>query len=194
MKREIRYSPGLELRSDGGTAKIRGYAAIFNSLSVDLGGFREKIARGAFANSLSNDVRALVDHDPSRIIGRSKAGTLAMREDAHGLAVTITPPDTSVGRDVVESIRRGDLDQMSFGFRTITDNWHRENGENIRELKAVELFDVSVVSFPAYEGTSVGVRSFWPDGLPEEITQKIKLPSSEERERLRLQVELLRRL
>ena len=177
MKREIRYSPGLEIRAgEDGKEKIRGYAAVFNSLSQDLGGFREKIAPGAFADSLNNDVRALIDHDPARILGRSKAGTLRMKEDEHGLAVEIDPPDTTTGRDVVASIKRGDLSEMSFGFRTITDSWSKENGVQLRELRKVDLFDVSVVAFPAYQETSVSVRALFPEGVPEVIEEHTKEP------------------
>jgi uncharacterized protein len=171
MKREIRFGQKLELRDQpGAMPKIRGYAAVFNALSNPLGGFREKIAPGAFRNAVvKDDVRALVDHDPGKIVGRTKNGTLTLREDQRGLYCEISPADTSVGRDLVESIRRGDLDQMSFGFRVVSDNWSKDqSGEPIRELREVSLFDVSVVSFPAYEETSVSMRSvMFPDGQPE---------------------------
>ena len=181
MKREIRFTPsaGIGLREIGGKELIRGYAAVFNQLSENLGGFREQIRHGAFRSSLSQgrDVRALIDHDSSKIIGRSKSGTLTMREDPHGLYVEIDPPDTTVGRDVVESLRRGDLDQMSFAFRCLTDDWSKRDGENIREVRDLELHDVSVVTFPAYPQTSVSVRSvYWPDGVPEEITARVADP------------------
>lgn len=141
-------------------ARIVGYPAVFNKMSEDLG-FRERILPGEFTKTLADgaDVRALVDHDPGRIIGRSKAGTLKLVENTRGLKAIIKPADTSAGRDIVESIRRGDVDGMSFAFRTIEDRWHKEDGEDVRELVQVELFDVSVVSFPAYLDTSVGLRS-----------------------------------
>ncbi len=154
----------IELRAeDGGDGlpSIRGHAAVFNQKSEDLGGFREIIMPGAFDSALDrgDDVRALVDHDPSKIIGRAKAGTLTLNTDSKGLRVKIMPPDTTVGNDIVESIRRGDVDSMSFGFRTLSDNWRTEDGEEIRELVDLELFDVSPVSFPAYPQTDVAVRS-----------------------------------
>jgi len=140
--------------------KIAGYAAVFNKLSQDLGGFRELIKPGAFAKTIQNaDVRALWNHDPNYVLGRTKSGTLKLEEDETGLYIEIDPPDTQWARDLMESIRRGDVDQMSFGFRTVADSWRTENGETIRELLEVELFDVSPVTFPAYPQTSVGVRS-----------------------------------
>jgi uncharacterized protein len=172
MKREYRANPGLELRQDlGGPLKIRGYAAVFNKLSEPLEGFREMILPGAFKKSITADVRALVGHDDTQIIGRTKSGTLTLREDDHGLYIEIDPPNTQVGRDTVESIRRGDLDQMSFGFQVPKNGqkWRHEDKELIRELVEIDLADVSVVTFPAYPQTSVAVRSLWPDGVPEEI-------------------------
>ncbi len=153
-----------ELRLDSLSANdispaITGYAAVFNTLSEDLGGFREQIAPGAFkrALDLDQDVRALVDHDPSRIIGRSTSGTLEMVEDDHGLRVKIDPADTSAGRDIMESISRGDVSGMSFGFVVRDDQWDMIDGENIRTVSDMDLFDVSVVTYPAYTGSSVEV-------------------------------------
>jgi len=150
----------LEVRKQDDTPTITGYAAMFNQLSEPLGGFREVIRPGAFRNSLKYaDVRALWNHDPNYVLGRTKSGTLKLAEDEHGLAIEIIPPDTTWARDLLESIRRGDVDQMSFGFRTIKDSWVTTNGETLRELLEVELFDVSPVTFPAYPQTSVQVRT-----------------------------------
>ena len=161
---ERRALEGLEVavRAEQGKELpvIRGYAAVFNTPSVDLGGFREQIVPGAFADSIkADDVRATVDHDPGKLIGRNRSGTLELREDAKGLAVEIRPPDTSAGRDVIESIRRGDLSGMSFSFRTIDDAWETVGGAQVRTLKKVQLRDVSPVAFPAYPDTSVACRS-----------------------------------
>lgn len=172
MNIERRYYPGgCELRaedSDDGFV-LRGHAAVFDSLSGDLGGFRERIQKGAFRRSIQDgaDVRALLEHDPARILGRNKAGTLTLREDDIGLSVEIHPPDTTAGRDVIESVKRGDLTQMSFGFRTVTDEWAIEDSEQIRTLIDVDLFDVSVVAYPAYPDTDVAKRSMvaWKDAL-----------------------------
>lgn len=153
---------GLEERADGKLPTIRGHAAVFNSLSEDLGGFHEVIRPGAFRATLDEDadVRALVDHDPARIIGRTAAGTLELKEDKRGLKSTIKPADTSAGRDIVESIRRGDVDSMSFAFtiRPGGDKWREEGDMTIREITAVDLYDVSPVTYPAYQKTDVAVR------------------------------------
>lgn len=151
----------VELRDDGERPTIRGHAAVFDALSEDLGGFREKIQPGAFAETIkSDDVRALFNHSPDHVLGRNRAGTLKMIEDDRGLAVEIDPPDTQLARDLVVSMQRGDINQMSFGFVTEVDEWDREDSERvIRTLKRVRLFDASVVTYPAYPQTDVGVRS-----------------------------------
>jgi uncharacterized protein len=151
----------LELREDDIRPRIVGYAAVFDSLSEDLGGFRERVRVGAFTRSLRDgaDVRALIDHKPSEILGRTKAHTLTLRPTARGLLAYIDPPNTTRARDLMESIRRGDIDGMSFGFKTVGDEWHTEDGVEIRDLCDVDLFDVSVVTFPAYPSTEVGLRS-----------------------------------
>ena len=173
QKREFRFGFAPEIREDGGAPKITGYAAVFNE-ETDLGYFREVIRPGAFKRSISEgaDVRALVEHDPARIIGRTKAGTLSLREDEKGLLVEIEPPDTTVGTDVVKSLKRGDLDKMSFGFFIKGEEMKKVDGQWLREINDVDLFDVSVVAFPAYEGTSVEARSMFPDGAPEMPAEK----------------------
>lgn len=157
------------LRQDGPFPKIDGYAAVFNQLSENLGGFREKIDPHAFDETLANadDVRGLVDHDPSRILGRIKAGTLRLNTDAVGLHYVIDPPDTQTGRDILVSLKRGDVDQSSFAFRTLDDNWEFKKDASghttaTRTLLRVKLYDVSVVTYPAYPQTKVGVRALWP--------------------------------
>jgi HK97 family phage prohead protease len=155
----------LELRAaDGAPTRIAGYAAVFNTLSEDLGGFRELIAPGAFRRAVADDdVRALWNHDANLVLGRNTAGTLTLREDTRGLAYDVEPPDTQWGRDAVVSIRRGDVTGSSFGFRTVTDRWVTQDGENLRTLVEVELFDVSPVTYPAYAAASVSARS-WLEG------------------------------
>lgn len=152
----------VEQREDG-TRKIIGHAAVFNQLSEDLGGWREQIAPGAFADAIAgDDVRALFNHDPNYILGRNKAGTLSLAEDVRGLAIELEPPDTQAGRDLIVSLQRGDVSQMSFGFRVRAQgqNWGEdEDGNIVRTLTAVKLFDVSPVVYPAYPQTDVGLAS-----------------------------------
>ncbi|MDD5618336.1 MAG: HK97 family phage prohead protease [Candidatus Omnitrophica bacterium] len=160
-KREYRTYE-FELRKAGdGQPKIIGYSAVFDQLSGDLGGFKEKIQKGAFAKSITeDDIRALFNHDSNYVIGRNKNGTLKLEEDDHGLKVEIDPPDTQFANDLVKQIERGDINQMSFGFVTRSDKWEeKENQLPIRTLLDVELWDVSPVTFPAFPQTNVGVHS-----------------------------------
>lgn len=168
MKTELRTFR-VELRAagegDGAPKTIVGYAAKFDRESQDLGGFREVIRKGAFARAIKeDDVRALWNHDDNFVLGRNLSGTLRMEEDASGLRIEVDPPDAQWAHDLVTSIERGDVDQMSFAFRTIKDTWTRiENAEAgqpdvLRELLDVRLYDVSPVTYPAYLDTEVGVR------------------------------------
>lgn len=161
---ERRVIPVGELRvsreADGPT-KINGHAAKFDVLSEDLGGFRERIAPGCFAKTIqSDDIRALWNHDANIVMGRNKAGTLRLWEDSAGLAYEVDAPQNQFIRDMVLSpIERGDVSQCSFGFYTIMDKFTKVDGQWIRTLLEVELFDVSPVTFPAYNSTDVAVRS-----------------------------------
>lgn len=150
----------VEKRDSKPTAII-GYPAKFNTLSQRMWGMRETIKPGAFKRTLAEgaDVRGLLNHDPNYVLGRNKAGTMRLLEDKVGLRMEIDAPDTQWARDLMTSIDRGDITQGSFRFRTITDNWRMQDGETIRELLDVDLMDASVVTFPAYEDTDVGVRS-----------------------------------
>lgn len=161
MEKETRYFKfKLETR-DEDSPSISGHAAVFNE-QADIMGFREQIAPGAFSDSIkTDDVRALFNHDPNHVLGRNRAGTLKLHEDRKGLAIEIVPPDTQFSRDLMTSIKRGDIDQMSFGFQVVAEEWREgKDGEpDLRTLKEVRLFDVSPVTFPAYTGTDVAVRS-----------------------------------
>lgn len=142
---------------------IEGYASVFDTWSQELGGdypFMEKVCKGAFTETIEkDDIRALFNHDPNYVLGRNKAGTLTLQEDEKGLFVRIIPPKTQWADDLLVSIKRGDINQMSFGFNVILDNWVFEEGTDVRELLKVKLFDVSPVTFPAYTQTECGVRS-----------------------------------
>ena len=142
---------------------LTGYAAVFGA-ETRVGDFIEKIKPGAFTRSLESgrDVLALADHDPSAVLGRTSSGTLALHEDAHGLAFTLTLPDTTKGRDLAALAARGDLGGCSFGFVATDEEWHG----NTRELREVELHEVSVVqSWPAYPQTTVSLRNRPPQML-----------------------------
>lgn len=142
---------------------IEGHAAVFDSWSETLGGifpFQEIVRKGAFAESIGrDDIRALFNHDPNYVLGRNRAGTLELVEDEIGLRVRVLPPDTSWARDLQASIRRGDISQMSIGFIVEEDKWSTRDGMDVREIRKVQLFDVSPVTFPAYSATDVGVRA-----------------------------------
>ena len=171
--RERRFTGNCELRAivpeTGGRAKIAGHAAVFNSLSEELWGFRERIAPGAFAPALGkSDIRALLNHDPNFVLGRTKNGTLRVREDETGLAVEIDPPETRWADDLLISIGRGDISQMSFAFRVGEESWETVDGIDIRTILSFdEIFDVSPVTYPAYPETDVSLR----DGLDAAIVR-----------------------
>ncbi len=163
MEQERRYFAATELRArTGANPGLTGHAAVFNQLSEDLGGYREKIQSGAFADTIkSGDVRALWNHDPNFILARTKSGTLKLAEDNTGLKIDADLPDTTFARDLLKSIERGDVDQMSFGFMVLPEgsSWRMEEGTLVRTLLKVELFDVSPVTFPAYPQTDVSARA-----------------------------------
>ncbi len=152
---------GVELREEGDTLTAIGYASVFDSLSQNLGGFVEQVAPGAFRSTLNQaDVRALFNHEPDHLLGRSGNGTLRLSEDERGLRYEVDLPATTLGRDVAELLRRGDLYGSSFGFRTISDSWGETNdGYPLRTLNEVALRDCGPVCFPAYEASEASLRS-----------------------------------
>ena len=144
---------------------LRGYAARFNSLSDDLGGFRERIAPGAFTKALQedHDVRFLFNHNPDAILGRTTSGTLKLSQDDKGLAFECVLPETQTARDVWSSVSRRDIDQCSFAFSSPEDDWDEDEDERgkrfiRRTLRSMNLHDVSCVTYPAYKDTSVNAR------------------------------------
>ena len=161
----------LEIRSNGtlsATGKtLHGYAAVFNS-EANLGTFSEVIRPGAFAKTLAtgSNIRALSNHDANALVGTTRGGTLQLREDAHGLAFELKLPDTSHGRDLSILVDRGDVSGCSFGFRVAPggDRWEDRNGQMVRELLNVELAEITLTADPAYQDTTVAMRSmpsFW---------------------------------
>ena len=153
-KFEMRVSSAdFEIRETANGMTFEGYAAVFNSRSENLGGFTEFVAPGAFTRSLKtrNDVKLLWNHDSGQVLGSTRARTLTLTEDARGLKVSALLPNTQLGRDTAELLKRGDVDAMSFGFNVIKDKWNAQGDE--RTLEAVRLFEVSIVAFPAYSAT-----------------------------------------
>ena len=152
-----------DISEDSAEPTIDGYASVFDSWSEELGGnqpFRERVVKGAFEQTIQeDDIRALFNHDPNYVLGRNKSGTLTLEEDDKGLHVKIKPPNTQWAKDLLVSIKRGDITQMSFGFTVILDRWNYEDGTDVRELLKVKLYDVSPVTFPAYTQTECGIRS-----------------------------------
>ncbi|MUZ65326.1 HK97 family phage prohead protease [Agrobacterium vitis] len=150
----------VETRDDGERMTVAGYAANFGEIANVADLFEESIAPGAFTRSLrADDIRAFYDHKSALVLGRNRAGTLRLSEDAKGLAVEIDLPDTTVGRDVRTLIARGDVSGMSFGFGAIGEEWDFSRAMPRRTLTDLNLFEVSIVSIPAYAGTSIALRS-----------------------------------
>lgn len=156
----------LEIRSNGtlsATGKtLTGYAAVFNSEAV-LGDFSEVIRQGAFAKSLAtgSNIRALYQHQGDALLGTTRGGTLQLREDAKGLAFELALPDTSHGKDLAILVGRGDVTGCSFGFRIAPggDRWEQRGAALVRELIDVELVEITLTSDPAYQDTTVAMRS-----------------------------------
>ena len=147
----------LEKRMDGESTEqvVVGHAAVFDQLSEDLGGFKERIHKNAFDDVLDNDVRAFFNHDPNHLLARVSSGTLKLSIDEKGLKYEFSVPDTSSGRDLLVSMERGDISQSSFAFTIQDDSWDKENGRDIRTINKVKrLYDVSPVSIPAYPGAN----------------------------------------
>ena len=156
----------LEIRSNGtlsATGKtLTGYAAVFNSEAV-LGDFSEVIRQGAFAKSLAtgSNIRALYQHQGDALLGTTRGGTLQLREDAKGLAFELALPDTSNGKDLAILVGRGDVAGCSFGFRVAPggDRWEQRGDTLVRELLNVDLVEITLSSDPAYQDTTVAMRS-----------------------------------
>lgn len=164
MNRDIRQVRSthteFNTRDDSGNLSIEGYFAVFDSNYEIAPGMSESIAPGAFDNTLSGDIRALINHDTTLVLGRTKANTLQLKTDAHGLwgHIDINPNDTDA-MNLYNRVQRGDVDQCSFGFNILNEETDfRENGDIHWTIKEVELFEVSPCTFPAYEETNIAAR------------------------------------
>ena len=168
---------------DGETMNVVGHASVYNTMSEDLGGFREIIAPGAFDDVLENDVRALINHDGNLILARTTSGTLKLSTDEKGLRYEFDMPETSYGKDLAISMKRGDVTQSSFAFTVEDDNWETKDGMDVRTITKVKrLFDVSPVTYPAY-----------PDADDLVIAQRGLSVHKEKQERLKEEKDLVKR-
>lgn len=165
MARELRQVRSklteFRTREDGEELRIEGYFAVFNSNYEIAPGMSESIAPGAFSNTISGDIRALINHDTTLVLGRTKANTLQLSEDSRGLfgSVLINPNDQDA-MNLYGRVQRGDVDQCSIGFNILNENTDiREDGSVHWEIREVELFEVSCCTFPAYEETNISARA-----------------------------------
>lgn len=167
---ERRYNAAHRMKvtkREDGTTSIGGYAAVYYrdgdpTTEFELWpGVRERVVPGAFDRAIRErqDVRGLFNHDPNHVLGRVQSGTLALSTDGIGLRYELALPDTQAGRDVAVMIERGDVSGSSFAFNVVKQSWVRGDDFDVRELADLDLFDVSPVTFPAYDGTSVGLRA-----------------------------------
>lgn len=167
---------GLQTRdaTENESNVISGYAAVFNSPTNISDWFTETIAPGAFSRAISEngDIRALFNHDWSNVLGRTKSGTLRLEEDERGLKFEVDLPDTTVASDLAKSMKRGDINQCSFGFIATEETWDYSVEPALRTIHEVELFEVSVVSIPAYGDTEASVRS---KEIDREVEQRKKM-------------------
>lgn len=160
-QRTVARTVEARVAGDDGPTTISGYAALFETPATIGGQFVEVIERGAFDDTIGDDVRVLFNHDPSLLLGRTASGTASLEVDDEGLRYTVTPPETQTGRDVLALVARGDVDGSSFGFRVLEDRWvpAERDALPVRHVERVALLDVSPVTVPAYAETTAEVRS-----------------------------------
>jgi len=167
----------FRVSGSGEDPQISGYAAVFDTASENLGGWTETVDPHAFDSVLAKnpDVRALWNHNPDHVLGRTTANTLTLSVDARGLAYTITPPDTTLAKDLMTSMRRKDISQSSFAFVTLRDQWtdNADGSVTRRILEFEELLDVSPVTYPAYVSTTSQARDL-PATMPVEIRSRLE--------------------
>ena len=161
-EQEVRHIPvNVEIREEEGKNYLDGYVVEFEKQSHLIWFFREKVRKGAFEETLRNDtIKGLFNHNTDLVLGSTKSGTLKLQEDDRGLKFELELPNTTAGKDAAESIKRGDIDGVSFGFQSITDEWDETDPqEPIRTLVKVKLFEISPTAFPAYPDSQVSARS-----------------------------------
>jgi HK97 family phage prohead protease len=194
-KRELRFC--AELRAGSEELVIKGRPAIYNSLSKDLGGFRELLLPGCF-DLTDPEIYCAWQHDVSKILGRVSAGTLQLSSDSIGLNMRCELPNSPLGHDVYESVKRRDVSQMSFGMYVDQDSWDTANDERgqkfeRRSVKKARVFEVSPVTTPAYDSSSVSARSLFPDGAPERKSASMVEVDSRDLAVMRAKLELAKR-
>lgn len=171
---QVRTAPAtFETREDGDNLSIEGYFAVFDSNYEIAPGMTESVAQGAFTSSIAGDIRALVNHDTTLVLGRTKSGTLQLREDTHGLwgHIDVNPKDADA-MNLYERVKRGDVDQCSFGFDILSEDTDiREDGSVHWTIKDVKLYEVSCCTFPAYSETSISARAEQRDEIKKRETQ-----------------------
>lgn len=172
--RQVRSVPtDFQTREDGENLSIEGYFAVFDSNYEIAPGMTESVAQGAFSRTISGDIRALINHESTLVLGRTKAGTLELREDTHGLwgHIDINPNDVDA-MNLYERVKRGDVDQCSFGFDIRSEDTDiNEDGSIHWTIKDVDLFEVSCCTFPAYEATNISARTQERDTIRERELQ-----------------------
>lgn len=174
----------FQTREEGEELRIEGYFAVFNSNYDIMDGMSESVAPGAFADTLGDDIRALIDHETMFVLGRNRAGTLELREDTHGLwgSILINPNDQDA-MNLYSRVQRGDVTQCSFGFDILEEETEfLPDGSVHWTIKKVKLYEVSVCTFPAYAETNVQARQAQYTELKERAIERSK---EELRERLR---------
>tara|TARA_R100000963_G_C4629477_1_gene94918 strand:- start:59 stop:871 length:813 start_codon:yes stop_codon:yes gene_type:complete len=175
----------LELRQEGDSNTVVGYASVFNTLSNDLGNFREIIAPGAFDGRLEDDVRLMVNHE-GLPLARTTNGSMRLSTDETGLRYEAEIANTSTGRDILELLKDGTVNQSSFAFTVEDDSWEVNEGVNVRTINKVSrLYDTSIVTYPAYNEANVALRSMeaWQKENEEKILQENLAKELEEREK-----------
>lgn len=177
-ERQLRaVATDFQTREENNAPHISGYFVVFNSVSEILPGMTESVAPGAFKNTLSGDIRALVNHDSTLVLGRTKAHTLELKEDERGLwgDITINPEDRDA-MNLYERVKRGDVDQCSFGFDIVSeDTDYRDDGSIHWTIREVMLHEVSCCTFPAYQETNISARSAERDAFRARLLEAWKL-------------------